>query len=297
MLMGELSQPFRIAAIMTCHNRREKTLSSLGALREAADSEPRSLVSVFLTDDGSSDGTADAVLALPLEIWVIEGDGSLFWNRGTLRSWRAAHMSRLAFDAFLLLNDDTVLDSQALTVLLDTHLLRRGAIVVGATRDATTGELTYGGVRRTSRWHPGKFRLLPELDRVQEADAANANCMLVPRQVVESVGMLDPVFTHGIGDYDYGLRAKRIGVPTIVAPGTVGACSRNDLAGTWLDNSLPLRHRLRLLESPRGLPRREWFEYLRRHGTPLPWLVSWFPTLQVLRTSCFRSRSTGESTD
>lgn len=280
----------RIAVLLTCHNRRAKTIVSLEALRRSAERVPDLTLHVFLTDDGSTDGTSEAALALGMRLTVISGSGNLYWNRGMVRAWRAAIEADASFDAFVLLNDDTVLDEQGLKTLMETNVSCSGAaVVVGAVRDPASGELTYGGVRRASTWHPGRVKLVAPSESLQVVDTFNANVVFVPRYAYLRVGMLDAIFTHGMGDFDYGLRAKRAGVRVVVAPGTVGVCPRNDAAGSWRDSELPIRRRLHLLESPKGLPRREWREYLRRHGAPLPWLLAWLPTVQVVRSAIWRS--------
>ncbi len=53
---------FSIAVILTVHNRREKTVSCLRHLFAAAEAAEGSVsLTVFLTDDGCTDGTAEAV--------------------------------------------------------------------------------------------------------------------------------------------------------------------------------------------------------------------------------------------
>jgi GT2 family glycosyltransferase len=271
-----------IAAILTCHNRRDKTLACLSALYAARDRAAELGLQVYLTDDGSTDGTAAAVRAFDPRIQVVQGTGGLYWNRGMVAAWRAALESDGAYDAFLLLNDDTLLDADALSVLLEpAGKIRTNAIIVGAVRDPESGELTYGGIRRTSRWHPGRTTQLPIASEPQDADTFNANCVLVPAGCVERIGTLDPVFTHAMGDFDYGLRARKAGIRVVVAPGTVGTCPRNDLRGSWRDSSLSTRERLRRLNSPKGLPYREWQQYLRRHGAPFPWLLAAAPLISI----------------
>jgi GT2 family glycosyltransferase len=278
----------KIAVIMTAHNRREKTVTCLRSLMAAMEHARDAICHVFLVDDGSTDGTAEAVAALDMSVTIIRGAGDLYWNRGMVRAWASAQAFG-RFDGFLLLNDDTLLDADALLQLLSIsrdHADR--AIVVGAVRDPVLGHLTYGGVRRMSRWHPGRVARLPVSDVPQSADAFHANCVYVPAAVFDAIGTLDPLFHHGMGDFDYGYRATRSGFPVIVAPGMVGTCPRNDPAGTWQDPTVPLRRRLAMLASPKGLPRHQWREFLRRHGAPFPYLLSWMPTLQVVRSSTWR---------
>lgn len=280
-----------IAVIMTSHNRREKTLQCLRSLHASAVGVQNLTYQVFLVDDGSTDGTAEAVTAIGLSVNVIEGRGDLFWNRGMVQAWSAALSHDEAFDGYLLLNDDTVLDQHALEHLLAVDAAYRcEAIVVGAVRDPHTGEGTYGGVIRLSRWHPGRVERLPPSDRVQTADTFNANCVYVPSSVADAVGILDSSYQHSMGDFDYGFRARKRGFGVIVAPGTVGTCARNATPGTWLDVTLPLKRRLTLLESPKGLPRHEWRVFLRRHGAPAAAILAWVPTLRVVLSS-FRERA------
>ncbi len=275
----------RIAVLVTCHNRRDATLACIRSLEASATAVDGLDYTVFLTDDGSTDGTARAVEELAVPTVIAHGAGDLFWNRGMIQSWKAALEQPDVFDGFLLLNDDTILDERALSVLLEVHqAVGASAVIVGATRDPVTAELTYGGIVRTSSWHPGRTARLAISPTPQDADTFNANCVYVPRVVFEAVGILDSAFHHSIGDYDYGYRVKQSGMRVVVAPGTLGTCARNDPAGSWRDVTLPLRHRLKLLEAPKGLPRSQWRAFLSRHGAPLPGLLAWAPTLQVLRS-------------
>lgn len=280
---------------MACHNRRAKTIASLEALSSSATAVPDLTLHFFVADDGSTDGTSAAVRALGGPVDVIHGDGSLFWTRGMSLAWRTAATSGREFDAYLLLNDDTVVDHDALIKLLEVlNASGQDSIVVGAIRDPNGGAITYGGVVQTARWHPGKMRRLGVKDEAQEADTFNANCVLVPMTVYAKLGTLDTAFTHAMSDYDYGLRARAAGFKVIVAPTTVGTCARNSRAGTWEDETLPLKQRLVLLESTKGLPRREWSHYLRRHG---PWfwqILVLGPTLRTV-VSAARVRVFGTS--
>ena len=83
----------KIAVLMTVHNRKEKTLRCLSSLEETLASwRERFELKVFLTDDGCTDGTAEAVRrkewSFPVEI--LQGDGTLFWNGGMILAWKAA---------------------------------------------------------------------------------------------------------------------------------------------------------------------------------------------------------------
>jgi len=104
-----------IAVLLTCYNRKEKTISCLDALFKNIIPDGCSL-NVFLVDDGSTDGTEDAVRNAYPQINIIKGDGSLFWNGGMRVAFEAAIKN--GFDYYLWLNDDTMLNKGAVSNML-----------------------------------------------------------------------------------------------------------------------------------------------------------------------------------
>ena len=257
---------------MTCHNRRDGTLACLRALRSTLDRAGAS-ATVYLVDDGSTDGTSIAVLSEFPEVHLIRGDGSLFWNHGMRRAFQAA--IDVGYPMYLWLNDDTILNDDAAALLLSTYDELEAAgdrlsIVVGATHDPETHKQTYGGVVHSSGWHPLRLRLVEPGTTPRRSDTFFGNCVLIPTEVAERVGNLDPVFRHKFGDIDYGFRASKQGCTIWTAPGYVGSCRHNPVDGTWEDRSLTARERWRAARSPKGLPPREWTVVLRRQA-PVLW--------------------------
>ena len=254
---------------MACFNRRETTLRCLSALMRQASGDVNLVV--HLLDDASPDGTAEAVADAFPEVVVLAGDGHCFWGGGMARAMQSA--MRQPFDFMLWLNDDVVLDTDAIPRLLAAYATatdRAGQgrqIVVGAMRDPTDGTLTYGGFMRASRWHPTRLRRVgPASDDLRACDTLNGNCVLVPREVVERVGLIDPVFVQQLGDIDYGYRARVAGVSIWLAPGYVGTCSANPRIAPHRKAGLGLMQRWAALQSPHGLPIRSWWALMGRHA-------------------------------
>ncbi|GHV02305.1 acetylglucosaminyltransferase [Bacteroidia bacterium] len=252
-----------VAVLMTVHNRREKTLCSLRALYGCALPD-NCVVNVYLTDDGSTDGTAEAVAkAFPM-VRILHGDGNLYWNRGMINSWREASSAR-DYDFYLWLNDDTYLRSTSLEVMLGASaLLDDRAIVVGTTLSSDRHRVTYGG------WVDRKL-IVPD-GTLQRCTSFNGNIVLVPGAVFDVVGMLDGRFHHNLGDIDYGLRAGDRGIASYVAPVICGYCDR----GPQRPPRKTLRARLADLYSPLASahPRHFFLFELRHHGL-LPALAHW----------------------
>ena len=68
-----------------------------------------------------------------------------------------------------------------------------------------------------------------------------------------------------MADFDYCFSLKKAGSDIYMTDSYVGTCKKNDVKGSWRDNTLHRLDRLNLKESPKGLPRREWFYYLHKN--------------------------------
>lgn len=102
---------------MTCHNRKSKTLATLESLFQQRSIDEIGH-KVYLVDDGSTDGTSQAVQQKYPQVKLFSGDGNLFWNGGMRIAFSEAMKDEP--DYYLWLNDDTVLASEALNTLLTT---------------------------------------------------------------------------------------------------------------------------------------------------------------------------------
>jgi GT2 family glycosyltransferase len=273
-----------LCVLLACFNRREKTLACLSALLASERIDSLQL-HVLLVDDASTDGTAAAVNAQFPSVHVLRTAGNLFWCRSMHQAVQQALLA--GHHQLLWLNDDVLLDRDAVARLLDCHnaLLRSPAqalIVVGSTRDPAGQGITYGGERRRAGLNPLSLAPVEPTDQAQALDTFNGNLVLVNRAALALVGNLDPRFEHAMGDTDYGLRANRLGVGCWLAPGSHGVCSHNPAQGTYRDTSLPWRRRWQLIRSRKGLPVQSWWVFTRRHAGYLwPLLFAW-PYLRLL---------------
>ena len=228
----------RVVVLMTAHNRRATTVACLERLRDQRPCDAD--IRVVLVDDASTDGTARAAARVGLPLQVIRGPGDLYWAGGM--QWADMAAVRQAPDAFVWLNDDVLLDQDAVLRMLAVAAQYPEAIVVGATRSSVDSSLTYGGRRRASTWHPQRFELLP----------------IGVRQLV---GPTDGRFPHAYADDDYGLRARQHDVQILQAPGTVGVCERNQQVA-------PIRglRSWRTAQASKGTPLAAQIRFFRRHG-------------------------------
>ena len=261
----------RVVVVLASYNRKSATLRCLDSLQHAG--HPASHLRTILFDDASPDGTSEAVRTAYPEMLVIDGDGGQFWCGGMRRAMAAA--SEQPHDFLLWLNDDVEVAPGFLAGLLTAHrqasTLSPGPhVIVGAVVDPHTGEVTYSGLRRTSRIHPAKLKRVPcNPDRLEPCDSLNGNCVLFPATLVRKVGTIGAHYAHQLGDVDYGYRCAQAGARLWVAPAIVGTCARNDTALQWVNPRLSLSERLRIFNTPHGLPLRPWIHFMWRFGGPL----------------------------
>ncbi len=276
--MSNLSTPVQIAVLLTCFNRKDKTLRCLENL--ATQKLPENVcLSVVLVDDGSSDGTSDAVRENYPDVFVVESEGNLYWNQGMRLAWSTALKQQ--YDYFLLLNDDTELYSDAIARLLDVEkeirdVNEKAGVVIGSTIDPVTGAHTYGGNNqlKTLFWKGFRFARVKPAEVPLRCDTFNANCVLISNEIVNDIGILSDRFTHGMGDFDYGLRAGEKGHFCWIVPGYIGTCSMNEITSTWVDPSMTLGQRKKLQKTPKGMPANEWLYFVKRHAGFM-WTLAW----------------------
>lgn len=273
-----------IAVLLTCFNRKEKTLACLERLFCQKSAENFD-IQVFLTDDNSQDGTGLAVLNRFPGVNLYKGDGSLFWAGGMRNSWNYALNSGKNFDYFLLLNDDTFIFDDTLERVVQSNLSMRlknktPNITIGTTTDFQTGKFTYGGFKLYS---PNKLKhiLVNSASQELECDFGCANIMLVPKEIPTVIGILDEKYIHGIADFDYTMNAKKAGFQVWVAPGVLGNCNY-DQVRNWKSMDTKLRDRIEFLYSPKGLQYKEYMFFLKKHfpgEIPAMFIKFWVKTL------------------
>lgn len=276
----------KIAVLLTCFNRKEKTMEALEYMYNAFNSIENSIsINVYLTDDGSTDGTGDAVRLKYPEIKVLPGNGHLYWAGGMRNSWNEALKNK--YDAYLLLNDDTFTYDILFKELFETHnycieTFGKTGIYIGSNINPKTKKLSYGGSVFTNKFLGKYVKLVPNNNTPQKCELGNANIMLVTKEVIEKIGILNSGFVHGLADFDYTMMAVKNKIPVLITPNYLGECL-NENRNPYVDfHDLNLKKRIQVLKSPVGLDFKSNLLYNRRNFPfryPIVFVVGWLKVL------------------
>ena len=265
----------KIAVLIATFNRVETTIKCLENLHKSKLSD--STFVVYLVDGGSEDNTAIRVQHdFPeTKVSVVPG---VYWNGGMLEAWKMSLQSQDNYDAFLWLNDDVHMHSNAFQEIINNfEEMGRNSIVVGYTRSPITHEVTYGALKNFSK---SKINFQVTVNNSDNICSMNGNCVLVPKVVQEMIGLLNPKFKHSFGDIDYGLRAARAGILIKSTKNSVANLERN--ISIYSSNSKQtLFGIIRIMRSPKGIPIKEWFYFTKTHAGAL-WPINFILRYQKL---------------
>lgn len=276
-----------VAVLLTCYNRKEKTLSCLDSLYKAQKPEDLSF-DIFIVDDGCTDGTTKAVKEFDKNIHIFQGAGNLFWAGGMRIAFKEAREYK-DYDFYLLLNDDVELKTEFLINLFESRdfILNkegRGGLYSSSTLDKIKNEISYGGHVLPKGIDNPTYELLIPTDIPQKCHLTNANILLVEKEVIDEIGFFDNRYIHSFADYDFSLRAFKAGFPIYITADIGGFC-QNDHGNNW-SNEKSLKKRIEFLKSPTGLEYEEYLFYMKRHFPKYAffsyvkiWLKTFFPFL------------------
>jgi N-acetylglucosaminyl-diphospho-decaprenol L-rhamnosyltransferase len=232
-----------LSIVILNYNTREHLRTCLQALHAEGSTAVTS--EVFVVDNASSDGSADMVAAEFPWVRLVRSPRNGGYAYGNNLALRLA-----TGHAILLLNPDTLMPPGSLAALreaLGRHpeagiigpkLMRpNGSMHLACRRSFPTPAVALYRMLGFSRLFPrskrfGRYNLTYiDADLAIEVDAVCGACMLVRREVIERVGLLDERFFMYGEDLDWCLRTREAGwtvryEPSVVVQHQHGAASR-----------------------------------------------------------------------
>jgi hypothetical protein len=214
---GRRNRP-RVAGIVLNYNGKDVTLQTIASL--LASSYPA--LDLVLVDNGSSDGTAEAVAEAFPEVPILR----IAENRGPVPGMNLGLRWALDrdYDHLLLLNND---------IEVDPHMVGELVVVIESDpKIGSAGPKAYYHEDRRRLWSTGGIVRFKEsvnrergngrvdrgqYDRDGEVDYLTGCALLMRREAVEATGYFDPIFALSVEDADWGVRMRRAGYRAVYA--------------------------------------------------------------------------------
>ncbi len=218
----------KVEIVFPCHNRRELTLQCLQSLSRI-DTDGLE-VHTIIVDDGSTDGTSEAVEKTFPAVQIIKADGNLWFTEGTNVGVRAALVREP--DYVLVMNDDQIFDSGFLKYMVETAE-KYPQTIVGSLlllwdlphklfQVSPIWETLSGGWRH---WTRQTIWTIPE--KAWEVEMIVGNCLLVPARAVRECGLMNSARYPNFGDAEYTPRLRKKGWRLLIEPRARVFCQPN----------------------------------------------------------------------
>lgn len=206
----EAVSPADAYILIPVHNRQATTLACLHRLDQSGD---LARYTVLVVDDGSTDGTAEAIQQAWPQVQVLSGDGNLWWT-GAMRLAMETAIAQGA-DYLIWLNDDCRVAPGTIPDLVRFCRENPGAIAGAQGFELERSEqIAFGGKVKT--WKGYRFITVPA-GQVMPCDMLSGNLVCISRAVVQAIGYPNPQETpHYGGDSLYLLRAQKAGFQLFV---------------------------------------------------------------------------------
>ncbi len=220
----------KIGIATPVHNRRELTLLCLRSL--ARINKERFDIRIVIVDDGSTDGTSEAIERDFPSVEVVKADGSLWFTEGTNVGVRRLLEDNP--DYVLMINDDQVFDENFLETMVETAEKYPRSIVGSLLllwdaphklfQVAPVWDTWQGGWQL---WEHQTVWTIPK--KPWQVDIIVGNCVLVPVEAIREAGLMNSKRYPNFGDAEYTPRLKRKGWKLLIEPRARVFCQPNTI--------------------------------------------------------------------
>lgn len=210
---------FKASIIIPVFNKLELTRQCLTTLASAT-TMPE--YEVIVVDNASTDGTAEFLTELGGDVQVIRNPENYGFAIACNQGAKAARGEFLLF-----LNNDTIPTDGWLNALVDEVERHTDVAVVGSKLLYEDGTIQHAGVAFSRIWfspyhiYKGFPADAPSVNRRREFQCVTAACMLVRREVFESVEGFDEGYRNGFEDVDLCLKIGERGWRIVYQPKSV----------------------------------------------------------------------------
>lgn len=280
--------------VIPVFNRCDDTLRCVACLQRQSYKSIR----VIVVDDGSTDGTSNAVKAQYPTVSILRGDGNLWWAGATNMGVEHALRESNPGDYILTLNNDLTVESSYIENLVRVASAFPRRTLVGSMSVSSQDSKTvlYCGSHRNWWLGTSNSSVLTMRFGVPcyETDGLPGRGTLIPREAFTDVGMFDAkLFPQYFADIDYALRCRKAGYEVVVAKDAfvISDAEKTGLGSKFHYNRMSWRDAAKSLWSIRSAKHlgKRW-RFAIRHCPPLKLPVHLVADTIIVVTSFFRKK-------
>lgn len=212
----------KVCCVVLTWNDKENVIECLESMSHLTYSH----LEIVVSDNGSTDGTIEAIKSQFPEVILLENGKNLFWAGGNNVGIEYA----LEHDAdyIFLLNNDIIVDPELVSELVkvgesDPKIGALGPKIYYYNADK---KLWYAGAKiyfwRGIARHIGiREEDRGQYDELTTTDYVTGCALMIKREVVEKIGLIDPTYIAYGEDADWSHRAKLAGYKLVYVPAAV----------------------------------------------------------------------------
>lgn len=197
--------------IIPVHNRKQLTINCLRCLERQTEKR----FQIVVIDDGSNDGTSEAISEEFPDVHLINGDGTLWWAEATNVGVKYAIQKKA--DYVITLNDDTEPPADFISKMMEAVSIKPNALIGSSAVEKSTNELVFIGANID--WGYAKYNQVPINTSIRNRNSGFVSVthfpgrgLLVPVSVFQNIGFFDSKnFPQTLADFDFTHRAKEYG--------------------------------------------------------------------------------------
>lgn len=212
----------QVWCVVLSWNGRDDTLSCLNSLKASTYEN----LHILVVENASTDGTVEAIRESHPDVMLLINDENLRWAGGN--NVGIKHAMEAGADYVFLLNNDIEIAPDMVTKMM--------AVAIADERPRILAPKIYYHARRSTLWFAGggvnlwrgriwHFGIRQhddgQFDHIREVDYITGCAMLIPRAIIDDVGLIDPAYYLYGEDVDYSLRTRRAGYDLCMVPDAV----------------------------------------------------------------------------
>lgn len=176
---------------------------------------PKDKLEIIVVDNASTDNTIEKIKSYAdrLTIKIIKNESNKGFSKTVNQAIKASNGKYI-----LITNDDIVLGKNSIKTLIEYQLVNPNIGILGGkiySKDKPKKVISSGYLM--NKWN-GRVFINPNYNKQVEPDWVQGCALLIPKKVLDEVGLLDSGYSHFFEDYDLAIRSKNAGYKVVYIP-------------------------------------------------------------------------------